>query len=292
VRWRACGSHARQDGAFRTGHPGSNNAEFRDLSGSPKRVPSGDSRSFPRVIQSPTESRGRDGMSARAHSGGVSREHAYPTLRVVRACHPAGLISGRKDMEASNRYSQPHGDKTGAYDIVVRASKSTTDAGGRVYLEVYISGYGRIENACVGVYPSWSIFDISNSTVSAWNGVGVPMDPLGVIVAIGNDSFYDAKGPLQISTECKTPPPASKAPISLDMCVDRKAPPGAHFIQFTFKYFNGESWDAKTSTTSITVRNFYQKNETLVWVVGGIAAFLSILTSIWPTIKWIGESLL
>lgn len=194
-------------------------------------------------------------------------------------------------MDRVNKYSLPQSEKAGAYDIVVRTSKSIVNPGDRVYFEIYISGYGRIANACVGIYPSWSIFNIKDSKVSVGDGAGVPMDPLAVIINIGNESFFDARGEYQISTECRTPLPSSKAPINLDMKVDRKATPGTHFVQFAFKYFNGESWNIRTSTTSISIRNFYQRNETLVWLVGGIAAFLSILTSIYPVIKWIGQKL-
>lgn len=194
-------------------------------------------------------------------------------------------------MVTLNRYSQPHGEKTGAYGLVVRASRSIVNPNDRVNLELYISGYGQIKNACVGVYPSWSIFDIEKSRVSIGEGVAVPMDPLGVIVNISDQSVFDAKGPFQISTECKTPPPASRAPISLDMQIDPKAPPGAHSIQFSLKYFNGESWDTRTYATNITVRNFYQRHETVVWGVGGVAACLSIIKDIYPALKLIVDRL-
>ncbi|MFO1425069.1 MAG: hypothetical protein U1F70_15730 [Candidatus Competibacteraceae bacterium] len=145
-------------------------------------------------------------------------------------------------MKNPNATCNPNGDNTGTYDIVVRASNSIIDAGCMVHLEIYISGYGRIENACVGVYPSWSIFNTKESTLRVGDG-------------------------------------------------DSNAPPGDHYINFTFKYFNGESWNAKTSTTKITVRNFYQRNTTPVWVVGGIAAAISIITNILTIIKSIKSSL-
>lgn len=194
-------------------------------------------------------------------------------------------------MQNVNRLSHSHGEKPGSYDIVVRASKYSVNPGDRVELEVYISGYGRIENASVGIFPSSSIFDILESRVSVGEGSAEPWDPLGVIISINNESFFDAKGLFQISTEVRTPPPKSKAPINLDLKVNKASLPGVQFIQFTFKYFNGESWNTETLTISIVVRNFYQRNETLVWLIGGIAAFISIITSVYPIVQWIFNNL-
>ena len=194
-------------------------------------------------------------------------------------------------MVTNNRFSQLHGEKAGAFDLVVRASRSMVNPGERVSLELFISGYGQIENACVGVYPSWLIFDIEKSYVCIREEVAVPMDPLGVIVGISDESFFDAKGAFQISTECKTAPPAAKAPISLDLQLDPKAPSGIYSIQFLLKYFNGESWDTRTYTTNITIMNFYQRHETVVWGFGGVAACLSIIKDIYPALKLIVDKL-
>lgn len=188
-------------------------------------------------------------------------------------------------MIMTSRYSQPHGEKSGAYDLVIRTSNSIASPKENVNLELYVSGYGHIENACIAVYPSWDIFEPEKSSISIGGGVASAMDPLGVIANFSNESFFDAKGPFQISTECKTPPPASKAPVSLDFRLGQKAPPGVHSVQLALKYFNGECWDTKTYTTNITIRNFYQRHETLVWAVGGIAACLGIVTDVYPAIR-------
>jgi len=190
-------------------------------------------------------------------------------------------------MGNNNCLALPFGDKVGAYETIIRASKPIINHGDRVQFEIYISGYGQITNACIGIYPSWAIFDIAESKVRTGDSDWVPMDPLAVIISLGNESFFDAKGKYQISTECRTPPPHSAAPINLDMKVGKKAPSGTYSMHVALKYFNGECWDTRTSSSSIHIRNFYQKHETLVWIVGGVAAFLSIISSIFPLVQWI-----
>jgi hypothetical protein len=201
--------------------------------------------------------------------------------------HTPNVISRSIVMDKQAGLSQPHHDSRGAYDIVIRSSGSIVSPGDKVLFEVYITGYGSIAHACVGIYPSWSIFRIEESKVSCGGGEYRSMDPLGVIVNISDQSFYDASGAYQISTECKPLLPSSRAPINLDIKVDPKATPGVHFIQFAFKYFTGECWSVVTSSTSISIRTFYQRHQTLVWAIAGIAAVLSILANVVPAVSYL-----
>jgi len=190
-------------------------------------------------------------------------------------------------MESQKQLTQQFGSKPGSYDLVIRISKPILDPGDKVHFEVYICGYGFIESASVNIYPSWTVFSIADSNVSIGDSKALPWDPLGRFVDFNNQSFFDAKGRYQISTECKTPAPASKSPINLDMNLMPKVRPGIYSIHFVLKYYNGDMWNTKSTSTNFTVRNFYQRHETFVWILGGIAAFLTVISAIFPFLKWL-----
>jgi hypothetical protein len=189
--------------------------------------------------------------------------------------------------DSQKRLVQPFGSKPGSYDLLVRVSKPILDPGDRVRFEIYVSGYGLIESACVYIMPSWSIFSVDDSRIAVSESTAQPWDPLSELVCIDNKSFSDAHGGYLISTEVITPPPGSKAPINLDMKISPEVFPGVHSIHFILKYHNGEVWNTKSSSVNFTVRNFYQRHEILVWVIGGIAAFLTIISTSYPFLKWL-----
>lgn len=197
----------------------------------------------------------------------------------------------RSDMSSYSNLAQQYASKPGAYDLLIRNSKPILDRGDKVQFEVYISGYGVVESASIYIAPSWSIFSLEESKIAAGDSLPQPWDLLGTLVSFDDKAFFDATGRYQISTECKTLPPASKAPITLDMKINPKAVPGVYSLHFILKYYNGESWNNRSAYTNLTVRNFYQRNEVTVWVIGGIAAFLTIISWCYPLIKWLYHKL-
>lgn len=194
-------------------------------------------------------------------------------------------------MDRNSRLIKQFGPKPGAYDLLIRISKPILDRGDKVQFEVYISGYGLVESACVYIVPSWSVFSSDDSRIAVGDSPPKKWDDLGELVSFDTKSFFDANGRYQISTECNTPPPGSKAPITLNMKINPEAFPGIHSLNFILKYYNGEIWNTKSTSVNFTIQNFYQRHETLVWVIGGIAAFLSIISTSYPFLKWLGHKL-
>lgn len=191
-------------------------------------------------------------------------------------------------MDSKTHLTQQLESKPGSYDLIIRVSKQILDPGENVQFGIYISGYGVIESACVNICPSWSVFSYINSHARIGDQDPIAFDPLCFLTRLRNESFSETKNYHQILTECNTPPPGSNAPISLDMIINHKVKPGVYSIHFILKYYNGEMWHTKPSFVNFTVRNFYQRNETLVWILGGIAAFCNIIKISYPILdKWI-----
>jgi hypothetical protein len=133
--------------------------------------------------------------------------------------------------------------------------------------------------------PSWSIFSIDDSRIAVGDSEAQSWDHLSELVCIDNQSFVDLYTDVpkraMVLTEVNTYPPGSKAPINFDLKTSPEVLPGIYSINFILKYYNGEVWNTKSTSVNITVRNFYQRNEILVWLIGGIAAFLSIISAIY-----------
>lgn len=196
--------------------------------------------------------------------------------------------SAMPNMDNQKRLVEQYGSRPGSYDLLVRVSNQFLDPGDRVQFGVFISGYGSIESANVFIMPSWSVFSIDNSTVALGHNPATPWDPLNTLVNIGNESFYDVNG-YQISTEHNIIPlPGIKAPINLDLKINPEAKSGTYSMQFILKYYNGETWNTKPTSVNFTVRNFYQRHGTLVWLIGGIAATLTIISKLYSFFKWFG----
>jgi len=203
--------------------------------------------------------------------------------------------------------------RPGSYNLAILVSEPIVDPGDSLQIEVYISGYGVIKAPKVAFYPSPNVCDIGKSTVwhslktyedgaMGWGAQQTLLDPIGMVCCLSggmvfkNDRsqeatwFFDARPSeqdnYQISTEVKHP--KGSAPISLDLRLHRKARPGPQSVAFVFTYFDGDSWHTCTNHARFTVRNFYHRHETAVWLIGAIAATMSILANgvkLWPHAK-------
>jgi len=186
------------------------------------------------------------------------------------------------------------GSKPGSYDLLIRVSKPILDPGDRVHVDVYISGYGYIKSACVYIMPSWSIFSEKDSRIAVGNLEPHPWDALSHLVCIDNQSFVDlypdVPNRCMVLTEINAPPTGSNAPINFDLKTNPEVSPGVYSITFVLKYYNGERWNTKSTSVNITVRSFYQRHEILVWAIGGITAFLSIVSSLCHFLTWLRPS--
>jgi len=211
-------------------------------------------------------------------------------------------------METKQRLSKKFASEPGSYDLAIRISEPILNPGDRLQVEVYISGYGIIEAPKVACYPSPEVFDFDRSTVthsakkfddglSGFGAETVKLDPIGFVGTLSggfgdspNDAswFIDAEpgDSYLISTEVRHPQGTS--PLYLDFTIKRDARPGPQSIQFVFTYFNGQTWNTSSKRANFTVRNFYQRHETFVWLLGGFAAIVTILLSIeslYPILK-------
>jgi hypothetical protein len=200
---------------------------------------------------------------------------------------PTALPSyGEPTMSGRPPLAREFGSGPGAYESVILISQPIADPGGRLQVEVYLSGYGVIQAAKVAFYPSPSVFTISRSVVATADDKPGPIDPLGMVASPDASRLFDAKGKYRISTECRTP--RGNAPINLDLEVSGTAKPGPHSIQFVLTYFDGQTWKMASKNADFTIRNFYQRHEGPIWWVGGIAAGLTILASavtLWPAVR-------
>lgn len=215
--------------------------------------------------------------------------------------------------------------KPGSYSLAILVSDPIVDPGGRLQIEVYISGYGVIQAAKVAFYPSPNVFNIDKSTVwhslktyedgkMGWGAEQTSLDPVGMVCCLSggivfetNTSqkatwFFDARPEeerenYQISTEVKHP--KGKSPLFMDLRLHRKARSGQQSISFVFTYFDGDTWRSCTDKADFTVRSFYERHQTSVWLVGGliggIAGFFSILANaanLWPHVKVLWDTIL
>jgi len=200
---------------------------------------------------------------------------------------------------ANKPLSRRNAEKPGAYELAVLVSNPIVDAGDRLEIEVYVSGYGNIETPKIAFYPSPATFDTKKSVVwhslrrfpdskLGWGAETAALDPTGAVISLsGGLSFDEASGKstwvfdahpssephnFQISTEVKHP--LGKSPICLDLALSPKPKPGPQGINFVLTYFDGQAWQTKTATAGFTVRNFYQRHETGVWILGTVLAVL------------------
>ena len=197
-------------------------------------------------------------------------------------------------MDNQKHLIKQFGSKPGSYDLLIRVSKPILDPGDKVHVDVYISGYGNIKSTSVYIMPSWSIFSIDDSKIATGNSDAQKWDPLSELVSIGDQNFFDLypdqPNKYMISSEINWAP-GSKAPINFDLKINPETLPGIYSINFILKYYNGERWVTKSTSINVTVRNFYQRNEIPVWVVGGTAAFLSIISTICVFLNWLWPKL-
>lgn len=93
------------------------------------------------------------------------RNHLFRLLPVMSFCGCFGIPAvspsyGESSVSGRPPLAQEFGSKPGAYDLAIRVSQPIVDPGGRLQVEVYISGYGVIQAAKVAFYPSPNVFDL------------------------------------------------------------------------------------------------------------------------------------
>lgn len=199
-----------------------------------------------------------------------------------------------------------NGDAFGKYELVSRIHNSVLDPGGVVVIEIFITGYGRIDASKIAFYPPIAVveadskliggfkFDKSKSMAS-WGGSSLPISPDGVVLQLdgmfskrwpGYTSFFDAVDEgkdgysvPQIMTEKALGentnpqlPSQWNAPFRLELKIRKNAVPGIYPTSVSFTYFNGQTWEISSLQPTFTVRTVFQRYEKAISVIGIVAA--------------------
>lgn len=192
-----------------------------------------------------------------------------------------------------------HSEDPGDYVVITKVSQAHIDPGEKLNIQIFFSGYGKIENPKISFYPSSRFFDASVSTIKFGLGKNQTetlaifgtqtknIDPDGNAInlqaglqqkewGIPTMFFDDPENDFRIITEKKL----TNAPLELDFLIDKNARPGHYSIRFAFTYFNGEKWCTSFQDTEFFIRNLIQRYESLAWVLGVLAAMATIILAL------------
>ena len=204
---------------------------------------------------------------------------------------PDSLQFGNKPQNAE------HADKPGEYRLAPRVRQAQIDPGKEIVVELYITGYGRIQGPKLVFYPppffideqnSKAFFDLGESESSGRLVFGKTERQLSeagltVVLAAGiqapgwaeSSLFFDlgqGKATNQIATEAKQ----TKAPVELQLKTQAKAPAGNHTLQFYLTYFNGSEWKSDSQTVSIEVPNWWRRHEGWTFFAALVAVVITL----------------
>lgn len=194
--------------------------------------------------------------------------------------------------------SKEHGEKDGHYDLLTRIDNAVTSPGGKIKIQIFITGYGEIDGAKIIFYPSPEVIDIKKSTITkdlrpvappnvpTWGGNTHPVSAEAWLIAFTGgwnpgqfkkpSMFFDiSKEGNFISTEMMQPEPT--APIEVDLHIKKTAKAGTHYLNLGFTYYNGSQWSGSNISIPFTVRNIFQRNELIFSTLGIIATIATII---------------
>lgn len=192
-----------------------------------------------------------------------------------------------------------HASEPGEYNLIARIDNQLVDPGGKVKIEIFITGYGNISAAKLVSYPSPGAFELFSSVVRSglreiggklfWGGVERFLDPSGITLDLGSAGFKnpnwkqqtifvdtgDSPTP-QIFTETTQKPEGEDAegPVTLILKLLHSVNPGTHSVNLLLTYYNDNCWKSSSKTVKFTVRNFYQRNEMCLWIIGFVVGTL------------------
>lgn len=197
----------------------------------------------------------------------------------------------------------PDASAPGTYEPVLRFSKNVLDPGDCPHVEVFFTGYGTIGGSKLAFYPPSQLIDREKSRM--YQGFHPTQDgeKFGLLeCAIGdNNSILSLTGGIERAGSREmwfyadvlpgNPPVLAtelilgRAAIEYDLQIRADAPAGAYDLQFVFTYFNGAEWKSVTVAETLAVRNFWQRHEQFVVLLGALAAIATFLALIEPAIK-------
>jgi len=206
------------------------------------------------------------------------------------------------DLDSEKPRNGIFADSTGSYDLLLKVSHFQINPGEKILITVYIAGYGKIDIMKINHALPTNIFDSKRSFVIGGSG------------KVENDIFlFNSLGEfLPISTVTRTTLAGirtkkwNQSTLVIDMKDTenenekdipllfseftpvlkyeletlKNARAGQYNAEFIFTYFNGANWETKKTILFFSVRNYYDRFEFWVWLVGIIIAFFTILTNI------------
>jgi hypothetical protein len=204
-------------------------------------------------------------------------------------------------------------DKPGSYALIIRADKSDVAQGEIVVIQIFITGYGKIEGAKLVFYPppflinnEWSTakYDLHGPPDGPWtfggNEVSLREGGAALLLRGGLKApgwqeatmFFDVmvrqNAPIaQILTETTT---EDQAPIELTLHIRKKLPSGkrlpsgSHDIDFHLTYFNGQEWKTTSDIVTLNIPSIFKRFEVQAWVAG---ITISVLAAADPIISFL-----
>jgi len=200
-----------------------------------------------------------------------------------------------------------HAENPGAYGLAIRLLNPVVDPGDLIEAELFISGYGNITSSKVVFYPSPNLID-TNENISyiltglgdnkdneaKWGNEHISITPDGVALDLSESGlslrnwgkatpYFDTNSNTlpTIATELKL---EGNAPMHLFLKTKKKALPGVYSLQFLYTYYNGQQWKNCSQEINFTLRNFYQRHEIKVWLLGAFAALVSTVVAIYTIV--------
>lgn len=188
-------------------------------------------------------------------------------------------------------------NKPGHYEIVTRFNQSILDPGDTLEIEIYFTGYGKIEGAKLYVSASADVFVAETSKI--YQGMEIIGERLvfgahevsfpssvSIISFRGmsrpawnmTTSFFDLMlgEPPTISTECKL----ERAPVELKLPLRNDVRAGSYYFTFVLTYYNGNKWVSAKNMVDFSVRNLLQRNEGKTAIIAFMAASFAIITGL------------
>lgn len=179
-------------------------------------------------------------------------------------------------------------DKPGEYRLVVRPSKPEIAPGEDIDLEIYITGYGKIDSPKLSFYPSYSFV---LGLVSPELASSVPPTMMTgesgrfwFASFRGGDAFFrdtstqDGMNMIvsEVGSEGFGIGGEGRPPILLPLQTHRTIRAGVHNLQFFFTYFNGCEWKTDSQLVSVSVPNFFQRHPYVTWAIGIVGVLLAL----------------
>lgn len=202
-----------------------------------------------------------------------------------------------------------HADSPGAYGLAIRLTNTVINPGDLLEGELFISGYGNISLSKLVFYPSPNLIDTNenasyiltglgdnNDNKAKWGNERISISHSGVALDLSESGlslrnweratpYFDTDThPLPtIATERKL---AGSAPMHLFLKTKKDALPGVYSLQFLYTYYDSQQWQNCLYEIQFTLRNFYQRHEIKVWLLGAFAALISTIVAIYTIVGW------